>query len=119
MLAQDDESALQFPLPDHIFGFHAQQSCEKLMKALISSHNRKYPFTHNLQDLADLLADCNEVLPPLSFSLKQLEPFGVKLRYDLGAKLTDAERLAMRESVAQLREHVVARILELERPPGP
>ncbi len=85
------------------------------MKALISCHNRKYPFTHDLQDLANLLLDCKEVLPPLRFSLQRLVPYGVQLRYDLGAKLTDDERLAMRESVATLREHVVARILELER----
>ena len=85
------------------------------MKALISSHNRKYPFTHDLEDLADLLVDCNEVLPALKFSLQLLTPFGVKLRYDLSAKLTDDERLAMREDAATLREHVVARILELER----
>lgn len=118
-LAQGDESALQFPLPDHIYGFLAQQSCEKLMKALISSHNRKYPFTHDLQELADLLTDCNEVLPTPRFSIQRLVPFGVKLRYDLSAKLSDDERLAMRDDAALLREHVVARILELEKGSNP
>ena len=40
-------------------------------------------------------------------------------RYDGGAKLSDKDRTEMRESAALLREHVVARILELERSLNP
>ena len=114
-LALDDESALQYPLPDQIFGFLAQQSCEKLFKALITSRNVPYPLTHNLQKLADLLLDVQESVPIPSSTLRQLQPFAVELRYDVGAALSEQERLALRESIATLREHVVARILELEQ----
>jgi HEPN domain-containing protein len=87
------------------------------MKALISSHNRKYPFTHNLLELLAILAECGEVLPAFPFPWKRLEPFSVTLRYDFSEDLTEADRKAMSETVALLREYVVTRILELERQP--
>ena len=79
-MAEHGESALQYPLPNEIYGFHSQQSCEKFLKALLAGH-------------------------------------GVTLRW--GAKLSDKDRTEMRESAALLREHVVVRILELERSLNP
>ena len=119
MLAQDDESALQYPLPDQIFGFLAQQSCEKLLKALLGSNGVAYPLTHQLGELYKLLARCQETLPSLSYDPLQLVPFAVLLRYQYGPPLPESDRLAIRDSVAKLREHVVARILELERLSNP
>ena len=114
-LAEGDESALQYPLPSPLYGFHAQQSCEKLMKALISAHGRDYPMTHNHEKLMDQLDSLNEKLPMVPYDLLDLEPFAVQLRYDFGTELSDMERVAIRETVVTLREHVIARILELER----
>jgi len=116
-LAQQDEEALSFPLSDPIYGFHAQQSCEKLFKALISSHNRVYPLTHNLEKLGDLLTECKEALPQVPYDLLNLEPFAVEHRYEVGGSLTEADRIVIRESIAILREHIVARILEIEASP--
>ncbi len=59
-LALQDESTLQFPLPDAIFGFYAQQSCEKLLKALLSARNQQYPFKHSLERLLQMVQDLNE-----------------------------------------------------------
>lgn len=114
VLAAEDESTLQYPLPDHIFGFHAQQSIEKLLKALISAHDRSYPLTHSLEKLLNVLRDCGEALPDLPFSLKRLDPFAVIFRYDLGARLSSAERSDMRESIALVRQHVLTRIIEVQ-----
>ena len=114
-MAQADESALQFPLPDHLYGFAAQQSCEKLLKALISAHHQAYPFTHKFGELEKVLGLFGEQLPTLPYSLLLLEPFAVQHRYDLSDPLLESERQGMRETVVTLREHVVARILELER----
>jgi HEPN domain-containing protein len=114
-LAQEDASTLQFPLPDQIYGFHAQQSCEKLFKALISAHNRTYPLTHSLEKLIDVLDECGEKLPSTSFDPILLEPFAVQLRYDVGAHLSESEKLDVRESVAVLDAFVVIRILDIER----
>ncbi len=47
--SSDDEKALQFPLPDSGFGFHAQRAVEKLYKALLAFRNGQYPFSHDLK----------------------------------------------------------------------
>ena len=39
------------------------------------------------------------------------------MRYDFGPGLSDGDRVNIRTTVALLREHVIARILELERQP--
>lgn len=113
-LAQGDESALDYPLSGYIYGFHAQQSCEKLLKALISSTNRTYPLTHSLKKLLSLLSECGETLPVVPYDLLLLEPFAVELRYDLDTELGEAERVRIRESVALIRKHVLARVLQME-----
>ncbi len=117
-LAQEDESTLQFPLPDQIFGFHAQQSCEKFFKALIAANGRTYPFTHSLEKLAEILEDASETLPDMPYDVLLLEPFAVQLRYDIGESLPEEEKVSKRESVSILGTHIVQRILALEGFPG-
>ena len=58
-----DEQALAFELPDEIFGFHAQQAIEKLLRALITAHGERHPFTHNIEKLIDQLVALGESLP--------------------------------------------------------
>ena len=113
--ATGDESALQYPLPDWIFGFHGQQSCEKLLKALATALNLKYSHTHSLRKLVELLGDVSETVPLPPEMIALLQPFAVETRYDFGDPLTERDRTAIQAMVAALREHVVARILELER----
>ncbi len=113
-LAQGDLSALQYPLPDAIYGFCAQQACEKLCKALISAHGKPYPLTHNLDRLTTLLQSYGEQLPQLPFDLLLLQPYAVQFRYDEGASLDEEERPTMRQAVADFQHFIVTRILELE-----
>ena len=40
---------------DEIFGFHAQQAVEKLLKAWLASLGETYPLTHDLASLLDML----------------------------------------------------------------
>jgi HEPN domain-containing protein len=115
-LAEEDESVLQFQLPDQIFGFHAQQSCEKLFKALIAANDKTYPLSHSLEKLAEILGECKETLPGMPYDVILLEPFAVQLRYDIGESLPEDDKIAIRESVAILHAHVVSRILVLELP---
>jgi len=114
-LAQEDASVLPLPLPDQIFGFHAQQSCEKFFKALIAAKGLDYPLTHSLERLAAALEESSETLPNMPYDVLLLEPFAVQFRYDLGASLGDEEKVAIRESLAILDDYVVKRILAIER----
>ncbi len=47
--AAEDRTAIGFDLPASIFGFHAQQAIEKLLKALIAFRGATYPRTHDLR----------------------------------------------------------------------
>lgn len=51
----EGEDTLRFDVKDAVFEFHTQQAIEKLLKALIAAHGSAFPFTHDLQVLADQL----------------------------------------------------------------
>src|SRR5580658_3497554 len=40
---------------DSVWGFHAQQAVEKLLKASLAGNRLRFPFTHRLHELADLM----------------------------------------------------------------
>ena len=75
--------------------FHAQQAVEKYIKAVLSKNNIKFPFTHDLEELAKLY-DGN--LPISIEKLQKLNPFAVKARYDEPPEI-DATREEVKEIV--------------------
>lgn len=57
--AAQDEYTLEVLLlhpevSDEVFGFHAQQAAEKLLKAAITAAGAEYPRSHRLAELIDL-----------------------------------------------------------------
>lgn len=85
--AREDESiVLDLPsnvfVPEPIFGFHAQQVAEKLLKAALSIRAIPFRRTHQLRELMDALIDGGCQLPATLSDLDQLSPFAVELRYD-------------------------------------
>jgi HEPN domain-containing protein len=87
-LAKRDEVAfrvlLKSPEVDFsIVGFHAQQTVEKCMKAVLSHHCITFPFTHDLNALYLLLIDVPCTMPFSNKDLKRLTPYAVSSRYDL------------------------------------
>ena len=65
-----------------VAGFHAQQSVEKSLKAVLTARQIAYPRTHNLEELAHLIADAGHRLPLQPREFRRLNPFAVQLRYD-------------------------------------
>jgi hypothetical protein len=62
--AAEDEVLLDWAgTPDAIFGFHAQQAAEKLMKALLAHLGIQFELTHNLTRLAKSIAKVDQPLP--------------------------------------------------------
>ena len=62
IIAQRDFKALQGMLDaetfaDEIFGFHAQQAVEKVLKAWLTLVGVEYPRTHDLEELLELLEE--------------------------------------------------------------
>ena len=91
--------------------FHAQQTAEKFLKALLTFHQVEFPKTHSIGELLDLTA---RVAPELATELRDavsLTPYGVELRYPGDAPepdLAEARRaLALARSV---RDAVLAQI---------
>lgn len=79
-----------------IFGFHAQQTVEKLLKAWLSVSGIKYGRIHDLQVLFSLLREQNENIPLEFEELEYLTDFAVIFRYEL---YEDNDALLDREAV--------------------
>jgi HEPN domain-containing protein len=108
--AAEDRTAIDFELPDSIFGFHAQQAIEKQLKALIAWRGISYPHSHDLRQLWTLCIELGEILPLLPWPIGRLQEYAVVLRYDTSDILPQGDREKIRSSVDILHRFVVGRI---------
>ena len=67
--------------PQAVIGFHAQQAVEKSLKAVLTSRAIRFPWTHDLGVLIDLLTDHGIPHPPDADALPGLTPFAAEFRY--------------------------------------
>jgi HEPN domain-containing protein len=113
--AAEDEALLDAVLAkpevsDSIYGFHAQQAVEKLLKALLSVHAVRFPKTHDLHVLLGLVENAGETLPLDLIHLDDLTPFAVDWRYDSITSPTSFDRVKTRSLVARVRLFVEQKI---------
>ena len=66
---------------DAIVGFHAQQAVEKSLKAVLASSGIEFPYTHDLDGLAELCRRGGIDVPAKLADVDHLSPYGVQLRY--------------------------------------
>ena len=101
--------------------FHAQQACEKLLKALLTELGQSYPYTHDLPTLAALIALHDQPVPSLPVPLGRLTDFAVIYRYDEVQPAAAIDPADASASAAKLRSHVEARIeaITTARHPSP
>ena len=95
---------------NEIFGFHAQQASEKLLKALLSEFSAHFPRTHNLRLLMDLLTDAGHPLPSSLADLDLLTAYGTLFRYEDIPCETKRDRKAVLAMVRALRTFVDKKI---------
>lgn len=81
MLKIEDDDPDNDYFSDEIFGFHAQQSAEKILKARIASLGGRYSKTHDLMALLNSLSDLGEDVNDLT-DLVDLNSFAVQFRYE-------------------------------------
>ncbi len=62
--------------------FHAQQAVEKALKAVLTIKHIDFRRTHDLEELANLLADIGIASPFTPREFRRLNPFAVEFRYD-------------------------------------
>ncbi len=98
--------------PVELFGFHAQQAVEKLLKALLASLRVNYPRTHRLTELVDVAVAAGLRLPEELDELRCLTPFAVEFRYDALPEEPEAplDKAVTRQRIGQLRALVEAAI---------
>ena len=102
--------------PVESFGFHVQQAAEKALKAWLALLGEKYPLTHSIETLLDLLDDRGAAVEPVR-SLIDDTPYAVEFRY-VGVD-PDAEPIDREGAIAlveALLERVGRRLAEVDRP---
>lgn len=94
---------------DEIFGFHAQQSVEKALKAWLCAKEMIYPLTHELPRLLSLLENMGATVEPY-WPLMRFTPYAVQARYEEGPAYESAhlDRNAIIAEVRTLLEQVEA-----------
>ena len=86
-----------------IFGFHAQQTVEKLLKSWLSAIGVMYERTHDLQNLFSLIKDNKQSLPPDLEELQDLTDFAVTFRYDVSEPFDiDLDRIELIKKIEKL-----------------
>jgi len=96
--------------PDEDWGFTAQQSVEKLLKAWIVMADRQPPRVHELIDLADLTG--RQVDP----RLLDLQVFAVQARYEEGPFPLPAPRDVLLALVEAELDRCARSVMELGEP---
>lgn len=88
-----------------ISAFHSQQCAEKAIKGYLAHHKVRFPKTHNINDLIDLVIDIDPILAKKVRKSRILTDYAVVYRYP------DAERkpltVAKAKSAIKLAEMVL------------
>ena len=104
--ANDDANAMRLLAPDaeisdEIIGFHAQQSIEKWLKAVLGSRGIEFEYTH---DLRRLIAEVTAAVGEFPFDNAQvvaLTEHAVPLRYD---EILDTEPIDRQTTLALVND---------------
>lgn len=95
---------------DEVFGFHAQQAVEKLLKAWLVHLNVSYPKVHNLRALIALLRESSHDLPADLRDVDGLTPYATIYRYEDLPAAGPFDRAQVREQVRRVRGFVESQI---------
>ena len=106
IMAHKDLRALQAMTGDEfaveIFGFHAQQTAEKALKAWLEHLGNTAPITHNLVLLISMLSDLGQDMTSW-LDLISLNGYAVQYRYEeSGSQTEDLDRPKTIELISEL-----------------
>ena len=81
---------------DYQIAYHCQQCAEKMIKAYLTAHRKRYPKTHDIAKLVDIIQSVNEDLAAV---LRQAEPL---TNMGLGQRYPDAVKEPLSKSNVKL-----------------
>lgn len=106
------EALLKEHAPPSGVCFHTQQMAEKLLKAVITSHNVLPPKEHDLTALATLAAAYGSPLDDIKEELKTLNRYYIEPRYPADVpEFTRAESELAFEAAIRVRDFVREKLL--------
>ena len=111
--SRDDEENLSPTINDRSFGFHAQQTVEKLLKSLIAAHVQRYKHTHDIKDLVLHVTDLGEHLPMSTARIERLTEYAGAWRYQEPDALPVEDRTEILHTIAALRQYTLKRLYAL------
>jgi HEPN domain-containing protein len=98
--------------PPEAMGFHAQQACEKFIKAVLVIHGIVFERTHDLAVLFSLCGTHQLRVPAAKDVLRLLNNFAVRFRYEAcSAPLVDeSQTAALVETLKDWAEQEIKRL---------
>jgi HEPN domain-containing protein len=113
--ATEDENLLKAVLnitevSDEIFGFHAQQAIEKILKAVLTICDIRVGKVHDLRRLIDDCANAGQTIPSTLTKIELLTPYGVVGRYEDVPFKHPFTRGELQELIRQLRSWAEERV---------
>ena len=100
-----------------IFGFHAQQAAEKMLKALLLKLGATFAQTHRIADLIDLMETHGARLPEALQGIRSLTPYAVIFRYEALPEESQApvDRKEIRRLIRQLKNWIELQLKEIKK----
>jgi len=95
--------------PD-IICFHAQQSAEKSLKALIVTHGETVPKTHNLGNLVSIIEEWEPGIISILEDALDLTPYAIESRYPDSDNPSYEDAKEAIQSATRIREIVLEKI---------
>lgn len=112
--AESDLTALRFCIAGRaaldVACFHAQQAAEKFLKAYLTYCDIRFPFVHNLEQLADICEARDPSFHKIKKVAQTLTPYAVELRYDDEFWPTIATAQSAAKAVHRIKRFVMARL---------
>jgi HEPN domain-containing protein len=102
-------------IPTEVFGFHAQQAVEKLLKSWLCINDLTFPYTHDLRHLSRLISKSNSDIPLLLKDMLFLTEFAVEFRYSsYGDSNPPLDRSKILSDLTTLRAFIASTIEKTE-----
>ena len=98
--------------PEEALGFHAQQACEKFLKAVLVMHGLIFERTHDLVVLFSLCGTHRIPVPAARDDLRLLNNFAVRFRYEACTVplIDESETATLVETLKDWAEREVERL---------
>ena len=98
--------------PEEAIGFHAQQACEKFLKAVLVMHGLIFERTHDLAILFSLCGTHRIQVPAARDDLRLLNNFAVRFRYEACTVplIDESETATLVETLKDWAEREVERL---------